>query len=79
MRYGPIVAKRWKRQYFKRITKREKAWAEYFNWEIQPSEIYTILLELKSKAVIEALIGPSWTRYLRIRKQPPTRDERSRG
>lgn len=57
--YGKIVARRYKRQYCKR-----KVWSEYHDWELQPEQIHLILLELKSKAAIAALINDSWTRRL---------------
>lgn len=60
MKYGPIVAKRFKRQYFKKRT----GWDTYEFWGTQPEQIHTILLELTTKKSIEYLIGSSWTRYL---------------
>jgi len=59
MRYGPIVAKRYKKQYCK-----YNKWETYQWWTIQPEQIHTILLELKSKEAILALVGDSWTRRL---------------
>jgi hypothetical protein len=64
MRYGPIVAKRWKKQYYKRNT-----WNIIGGFEPQPQEIYIILLELKSKTAINALVGPSWTKRLPVAKK----------
>lgn len=63
MTYGQIVAARWKRQYFKR-----NKWTKYSDWENSPEQIYTVLLELRSKTAIEALLDKSWTR--RLPKQP---------
>jgi len=59
MTYGKIVAKRFKRQYYKK-----KEWATFTFWDIQPEDHYTILLELRTKKAIEALIGSSWTKNL---------------
>ncbi len=60
MTYGKIVAKRYKKQYCKR-----KIWEEMDDWEIQPEQVHLILLELKSKAAINALMGTaSWTKRL---------------
>ena len=64
MTYGKIVAKRYKNQYFIK-----KKWLIYSEWDIQPKEYYTILLELKTKAAIEALIGKSWTRNLPVKNK----------
>lgn len=59
MTYGEIVAERYKRQYFK-----YKKWKTFEDWEMQPEQFHTILLELRSKTAIEALMGKSWTRNL---------------
>lgn len=60
MTYGQIVAKRWKKQYCKR-----NKWFIYADWDLlQPSDYYTILLELKSKEAIRTLIGFSWVKRL---------------
>lgn len=60
MTYGEIVAKRYKKQYCKR-----KDWTEMDDWEIKPKQVHLILLELKSKEAIDALLGnDSWTRRL---------------
>lgn len=60
MRYGPIVAKRFKSQYFSK----RKGWATFPDWQIQPEQIHTILLELKSKEAIRAILDKSWTKRL---------------
>lgn len=59
MRYGPIVAKRWRRQYFKR-----GKWPSYDDWDVQPEDVYAILLELRSKRAIQGLVGKSWVNRL---------------
>lgn len=61
MTYGKIVAKRWKRQYY---DGRKKKWDMFESWEIQPEQVHTILLELKSKEAIAALLNVSWARNL---------------
>lgn len=64
MTYGRIVAKRYKEQYFRKRT----GWKNYDAWQIQPEQYHMILLELKSKEAIEALVGGSWTNRLPKRK-----------
>lgn len=62
MTIGEIVAERYKKQYY---TKRG-GWCLYKDWQIPPEKIYIILLELKSKAAVNALMqNDSWTRYIR--------------
>lgn len=60
MRYGPIVAKRWKKQYYIR-----GKWTEIPGPDPSPKQIYLILKELTSHKAIEALVGnDSWTKDL---------------
>ncbi len=59
MKYGPIVAERFKKQYF-----HKGKWDTLEEWEIQPEKIYLILQELSTKQAIEAFIDKSWTRRL---------------
>lgn len=66
-RVGPIVAERYKKQYFNR-----GVWQTFQSWHIQPEQNYLILRELESKAAVNALLGnTSWTK--RIPKSLPTR------
>lgn len=61
MTKGKIVAARYKKQYFRKRT----GWTTYSFWDMQPEQIHLILLELKSKAAIDALIGnDSWSKRL---------------
>lgn len=55
MRYGPIAAKRYKKQYCK-----NGEWMVYPLWEIQPEAIYTIVRELKSKKALLCLLDKTW-------------------
>ncbi len=65
MRYGLIVAERYRKQYFKR-----NKWNTFVDWEIQPEQVHLILCELKSKEAINALIGnESWTKRLDRKKR----------
>lgn len=65
MRYGPIVAEKFKRQYIEKKKGAKKVgWKTYESWEIQPEQIYLICKELKSKEAIEALLNCSWTKRL---------------
>lgn len=60
MTAGERVAKRYKKQYCKR-----NVWKEMEDWDLQPEQIHLILLELKTKAAIDALMGNgSWTKRL---------------
>lgn len=59
MRYGPIVAERYKKQYCKRGT-----WEEFPSWHKQPYENWLVLRELSSKSAIVALLDASWIRRL---------------
>lgn len=60
MKYGPIVAKRFEKQYCKR-----NRWEIMKRWEIQPEQLHLILCELTSKEAINALLGNSaWTKRL---------------
>lgn len=62
MTYGKIVAKRWKKQYY---DGRKKEWKTYPSWaNQQPESVYIVLLEIRSKAAITALINASWARRL---------------
>ncbi|MES2355584.1 MAG: hypothetical protein V4568_14540 [Pseudomonadota bacterium] len=65
MTYGKMVAEKWKRQYYDGRTKK---WKEMDMWDMQPEEYHRVLLELRSKEAINALIGDSWTR--RLKKSP---------
>ncbi len=69
--YGRIVAERYRRQYYDGRTKK---WDVFPDWPMQPKQYYTVLLELKSKEAIEALLNCSWVRYL-PRKKPISRVE----
>lgn len=64
MRYGPIVAKRYKNEYFKR-----GIWFEFKYCNLQPEQIYIILKELKTKEAIEVLVHNRWTRRLPKKKR----------
>lgn len=60
MTLGQKVAARYKGQYCKRGD-----WKEYEDWETQPRSMYLILIELKTKRAIDALLGnDSWTRFI---------------
>jgi hypothetical protein len=63
MKYGPLVAKKYKKQYFKR-----GKWSIYDDWDTQPEQLHLVVSELTSKAAIEVLLDKSWTRYLRVPK-----------
>ncbi len=58
MRYGPVVAEKYRKQYCK-----QGKWSEYPSWgTLQPAKIHLILGELSSKEAVDALIGNrSWT------------------
>lgn len=60
MTWGKIVAKRYKKQYCKR-----NKWTVYPSWNRQPEECHLILLELKTKKAIKALLNISWVQHLR--------------
>lgn len=57
---GQIVAARFRKQYFC-----NRKWLEFDQWYLQPEQMYTILLELRSKEAVDTLLGTSsWTRRL---------------
>ncbi len=60
--YGEQVAARFKKQYY---IDRSKSWRKYDSWTIQPKEMHTIVLELKSKKAIVALTNGCWVKGLK--------------
>ncbi len=66
MKYGPIVAARYRKQYCKR-----NKWSTFPDWEIQPEQRYLILLELRSKEAIKAILNSSWTKRLPKKASKP--------
>jgi len=61
MTVGEVVATRYRRQYWSK----KYGWRIFEGWQIQPEQIYLILLELKSKAAVDALMGSdSWTKRI---------------
>lgn len=60
MKYGPIVAEKFKKQYFKK-----GKWEIMPGfWPIQPEQLHKVVKELSSKESIEIVLNKSWTRRL---------------
>jgi hypothetical protein len=57
MTIGQKVAKIFKAQYFSNESKR---WDTFKGWQIQPEQIYTVLLELHTEEAVAALVDKSW-------------------
>lgn len=64
MTKGQIVAAKFKRQYCA-----HGSWNTYSDWEYQPEQIHTVLLELTSEKAITALLDKSWLREIRSAKR----------
>ena len=66
---GQAVARGFKRQYYKK-----GKWDFMEGFEIQPQFLYLILRQLRSKVLIDALMGnDSWTRrVVRLKKKKKT-------